>query len=1016
MKRLAILLFVCALAAAGAIGSQAWQWRERKLRDDARNQERSAAENAAAGRLGLKTLPLPPHPLDRRAALEDVLRLGPDRRFLLAARELAGVEVTARFAEGRWILSAGKREFGRVAELPDFPELMNALAPLAKAWVDSAKVTGKAQRVRAVRGHKEAFAAVRDAQTRWSRGDRGAAVLHDAASAVADLMLLLPRAFDADDRLDAHAVALCAADAAAGADVRSQQAVLALAFGYAGAARALAAQDEPALHAFVSLDRRKLAEAARRKEANAGDRHLLLRWLMQNGDEQAVRRFIESARDSEHISIPAVGQFLLDSDLQLVATASDALPALALADLENVRAKAATDVELMVALTSGQQSALQNLASNEDLRGRLATDLQQADVAFEGPLWRGVDTSGWYAAIVAAALSGSARSGYVLRPDASGLADVLGTWPVPAGGQLSRWLKVQIAEDRGSTDEALEALATAKMPGVRAVADLLDGIAKQSDAPDPKMIEAVRVASPHFDSRPASRLIWAEVLRVHERDLDRSGRLVASLVDQAPGAFPSEEVALAKQRGQVDRLEQIALDDKLPFPARLEAAAALADRGVKAPADRALRRLARERPFDAATHERLIRFLHDAGRPGDALAVALDLVRRHGEDDSFRAARARCTAARQLDAMGRHEDALTMVERALPTEAVCAYRIATVQLAHLGRKQDAEGLLLAHLARHPQVETVATVAEVRWRTKDDANAADVLAHSPVPLTRRDFQKIGERFADVFRSRPPADVKHAIEALLQAEVQPQWIVELGSPLTRAGAAAQAFELYSLLGEKVPAEKRAGLRFSAWSALRAAKGASAAEPWLRKQLEPEESADDQLATAAFGEGLDEGLWELFPYKPLDPAMADRLALLRAASLVRRGERGPRRDALAKEISDPLARWKAELARRLGLAGAYASWDLRLARFLLGEGREEDFGDEAAEGSRPCEAPYYFALRAAAETRARDAAGWYRVALECRNPRQPEFAWAYRGSAQPSRFEPERSPPAKPLQASR
>src|SRR5262249_36316322 len=161
----------------------------------------------------------------------------------------------------------------------------------------------------------------------------------------------------------------------------------------------------------------------------------------------------------------------------------------------------------------------------------------------------------------------------------------------------------------------------------------------------------------------------------------------------------------------------------------------------KARADRVLRRLGRERPADAATQERLVRFLHDAGRPGDALAAALDLVRTVGDDDSFRMARARCTAAGQLDAMGRHEDALTMIERALPTEAACAYRIATVQLAHLRRKDDAEGLLLAHLARHPQAETAVTVAEVRWRNRDDAGAADILAHAPVALTRKDFRKV-----------------------------------------------------------------------------------------------------------------------------------------------------------------------------------------------------------------------------------------------------------------------------------
>ena len=1015
MKRIAVFVVLCILSVAAAVGVQAWQWRERKLKEQERTREQSAAANEAAGRLGLKTQPLPPHPLDRRVALDDILRLGPDRRFLLAARELAGAEIAVRFSDGRWILSVGKREFGRVAVLPDFAELMKALVPLAQEWVAAGKVTGKAPRIRAVRGHKEAFAAIREAQTRWSRGDHGAAVLHDAASAAAALMLLVPRAFDADDRLDAHAIALCAADAAAGADARGEQAVLALTLGYAGAARALApARDEPTLHAFVTLDRRKLAESARRNDANAGDRHLLLRWLIQDADEPALRRFIGAARDNEHISVPAVGQLLFDADLQVVAAASEALPALALADLETVRAKAPTDVELVMALMTAQQSALQNLG-NEDLRARLATDLQQADATYEGPLWRGADTSAWYAAATAAALLGSARSGYVLRSDATGLADQLGTWPVPVAPHLSRWLKARIAAERGSLDEAYEALAASKLPGARAAADLLDAMGKQSESPDPRIIEAVRVASRHFDSRPLSRLIWAEVLRTHERDLDRSGHLVASAVDEAPGGYSIDEVALAKQRGQIDRLEQLALDERLPFPARLEAAGALADRGPKAQAERVLRRLGRERPADAATHERLVRFLHDAGRPADALAAALGLLQTYGDDDSFLVARARCAAAHQLDAMGRHQDALTMIERALPTEAVCAYRIATVQLAQLGRKEDAEGLLLAHLARHPQADTAATVAEVRWRSRDDAGAADILAHSPATLTRRDFREVGERFAEVFRSRPAADLKRATEALLQAGIQPQSILELGSSLAKAGAAAQAFEVYALVSPKLPPEKIPSVQFSAWSALRGAKGASAAESWLRKQLGPGPSAlvDNELATSAYGEGQDEALWELFPNRPLDPAFADRLALLRAASIVRRGERGARRDAVLEEVSDPLSWWKARLARYIGLSGAHASWEVRLARYVLGDGGEDDIADEASEGSRPCEAPYYFGVRAAAESRVRDAAAWYRVALECRNPGQPEFAWAYQAA---SRLEQDRSLSAKPLQAAR
>ncbi|HXL18499.1 MAG TPA: hypothetical protein VN961_13375, partial [Streptosporangiaceae bacterium] len=62
---------------------------------------------------------------------------------------------------------------------------------------------------------------------------------------------------------------------------------------------------------------------------------------------------------------------------------------------------------------------------------------------------------------------------------------------------------------------------------------------------------------------------------------------------------------------------------------------------------------------------------------------------------------------------------------------------------------------------------------------------------------------------------------------------------------------------------------------------------------------------------------------------------------------------------------------------------------------------------------EAPYYFGVRAAAETRVRDAAAWYRVALECRNPEQPEFIWAYRAA---STLEQDRGLPAKLVQAAR
>src|SRR5260370_22826323 len=134
MKRFALFIVLCVLATAALVGVEAGLWREGKLKEDERASAQSAAENDAAGRLGLKTQPLPPHPLDRRFALDDALRLEPDRRFLLAARELSRGEVAPRFSDGPWILSVGERRFGRLPALPVLADLMTALAPLAREW------------------------------------------------------------------------------------------------------------------------------------------------------------------------------------------------------------------------------------------------------------------------------------------------------------------------------------------------------------------------------------------------------------------------------------------------------------------------------------------------------------------------------------------------------------------------------------------------------------------------------------------------------------------------------------------------------------------------------------------------------------------------------------------------------------------------------------------------------------------------------------------------------------------
>jgi len=70
MKRIAIFIVLCSSPPRGLLASR-HGWRERKLKEDERIRAQSEAEQAAAGRLGLKTQPLPPDPLERRLALDE---------------------------------------------------------------------------------------------------------------------------------------------------------------------------------------------------------------------------------------------------------------------------------------------------------------------------------------------------------------------------------------------------------------------------------------------------------------------------------------------------------------------------------------------------------------------------------------------------------------------------------------------------------------------------------------------------------------------------------------------------------------------------------------------------------------------------------------------------------------------------------------------------------------------------------------------------------------------------------
>src|SRR6266850_2425598 len=342
MKRVIVLAILGATAVAAVLA-----WSGELVEKTLNQRERSLEKRAIAAAKPPRSLPspkLPRDPIARRSAVESMLRLRPDRRFLLAASELGGGTAQVRFESGRWVVAISGQDAGSVSELPDFGEMLEFLLPLAKNRIAAESVQGPpATHHRALRNEDEALPALRAAQASWSAGQHTRGVLHEAAAAAA-LAFYMVDVEEVSDGLPAHALALVARDAAAGNDARASQAVLAAALDYDGAAEQLlrALPGEAALKHFLAGDDAHLAEDAWLREATPADRYLRLRRLVRIGDERGVERWLEEAQPAERLSTAVLGQLARQPTMKAFAPAAFALPSYIGARVEGARIEGRT--------------------------------------------------------------------------------------------------------------------------------------------------------------------------------------------------------------------------------------------------------------------------------------------------------------------------------------------------------------------------------------------------------------------------------------------------------------------------------------------------------------------------------------------------------------------------------------------------------------------------------------------------------------------------------------------------
>jgi hypothetical protein len=283
-------------------------------------------------------------------------------------------------------------------------------------------------------------------------------------------------------------------------------------------------------------------------------------------------------------------------------------------------------------------------------------------------------------------------------------------------------------------------------------------------------------------------------------------------------------------------------------------------------------------------------------------------------------------------------------------------------LESLGRHQEAMTIARKRIDRYPdEISGRAEMAALLWR-QDLPNDVPRLFQDPrQPPGGFDWSgAIGRSFQRSFAKRSVTDIEAAFIPLIQAGINPWYLVDMAKPMARSGRPDAAFAMLTAVTTRKPT----GIgpldpRFNAYRYLKTWKGEVAAADWVRSVVTP------GFAFAALAASLDEGLIDVFwmiPDPPEGPG-APGVKLMRAVAVVLAPSRA-RQDA-----QSILGYFKT--GKRTPQSD-YAS-------FLLGAKPTSEFLSLARDPARRGAVAYYLGIQAIGKGDYETASDWLEACVE-------------------------------------
>ena len=783
-------------------------------------------------------------PQDLLAVRDATYRLLPDRRVLYAAAEIhrlldggPGRSVLVRFEEGAWAIRYGNEIVGRLPEIPTWKESKAFLEPWAARIGSPEKKTPKTLSETAISPLRSALSegpapevasALVRLDTLWKQSPGNTDLLRLACGGLAWLRIQTHDPLERTDPLLGHALALLVVAGKGGADMKSEEALLAAELGYGAAAadvgRSLP-QDDPVRY-FATHDDPGLRALAERTGGRRAEYLALLR-LGAAGDSVAWQEFRSRTHWSGVETPPVLHAAMLLGDFSRTTERAQSL------------FRAATAEAGVLAGPSPAQPPEARLKEFE-------ANLERRRAQFSGPLFDG-DTAN--SVTRASAYSGLyeilrfALDTWYVAEVARSFASTLVDPPPGTAEELIRWTKDRIAVREGvgaGTAQALIDVAAFRELGVSPPSRLRFALRGSATSPvDPNLRRPIPGYFAGLDTRPAHLLeagwtAWDNLI-----DLRRGERFLKASVSMAPYEAGAYLPWCALRSQNAEELRRIADHHNLSVATRT---AALEDLAILAGSEATNREFleSRYRSFlkenreSTTTLYALVKLFEEHGEVDKANQAIQEFLANRSDNNDLTWAGVEARRAALLRKAGRFNEAWTVIEPTLVTGKEDCLEEGARTLAALGKMRQSRILAAQSLERYRESgSSAALVAELDWRSGSFAEAARVLAADARNLTEADWQsEITDAFIRVFEKKTAEETFKAFDELRRAIPRPWRLGNVALTMGTHGGHEAAFRMLASLGGKDT--EAMGLLLSAYGEAVKARGSKEALAWLRERM--------------------------------------------------------------------------------------------------------------------------------------------------------------------------------------